>query len=87
MPFGVAPGNHDYDAAWSVLGYPPNRRKKWSELERTVEDFGILHVGGLNNFRRVFGDDTSFFKNKSWYVASYRGGANMQAEIARCPQP
>ncbi len=76
LPFGVAPGNHDYDAAWSVLGYPPNRSKKWSELERTVADFGILHVGGLNNFRRVFGDDTSFFKNKSWYVASYRGGAN-----------
>ena len=76
LPFGVAPGNHDYDATWSVAGYPPNRAKKWSELERTVEDFGILHVGGLDNFRRVFGDDTAFFKDKPWYVASYRGGAN-----------
>ena len=37
VPFGVAPGNHDYDAAWSVAGYPPNRDKVWSELEHTVE--------------------------------------------------
>ncbi len=76
LPFGVAPGNHDYDASWSVAGYPPNRSKKWSELERTVEDFGILHVGGLDNFRSVFGDDTEFFAGKPWYVASYRGGAS-----------
>ncbi len=76
LPFGVAPGNHDYDASWSVAGYPPARDKKWSERKRTVEDFGILHVGGLDNFRSVFGEDTDFFKNKPWYVASYRGGAN-----------
>jgi hypothetical protein len=76
LPFGVAPGNHDYDASWSVAGYPPNRSKEFSELERTVEDFGILHVGGLDNFRSVFGDDTHFFRNKPWYVASYKGGAN-----------
>jgi hypothetical protein len=76
LPFGVAPGNHDYDAAWSVAGYPPNRSKKFSELERTVEDFGILHVGGLDNFRSVFGDDSDFFRDRPWYVASYKGGAN-----------
>ncbi len=76
LPFGVAPGNHDYDAAWSVRGYPPNRQKTWSQLERTVEDLGILHVGGLDNFRRVFGADTDFFRDKSWYVAHFRGGAN-----------
>ncbi len=76
LPFGVAPGNHDYDAAWSVSGYPPNRDKKFSELERKVEDFGILHVGGLDNFRHVFGEDTDFFRNRPWYIASYRGGAN-----------
>ncbi len=76
LPFGVAPGNHDYDASWSVAGYPPARNKKWSERQRTVEDFGILHVGGLDNFRRVFGEDTDFFKDRPWYVASYRGGAN-----------
>lgn len=76
LPFGVAPGNHDYDAAWSVAGYPPNRSKPFSELERSVEDYGILHVGGLDNFRRVFGDDTDFFRDRPWYIASYRGGAN-----------
>ena len=46
LPFAVAPGNHDYDAMWSVLGYPPNRDKKFRELNRTVEDMGLLHVGG-----------------------------------------
>ena len=76
LPFGVAPGNHDYDAAWSVIGYPPNREKKWSEMTQTVEDLGILHIGGLDNFRSVFGADSNFFRDKSWYVASYRGGAN-----------
>jgi hypothetical protein len=58
LPFGVAPGNHDYDATWSVIGYPPNRQKKWSELSRTVEDLGIMHIGGLDNFRSVFGADS-----------------------------
>ncbi len=76
LPFGVAPGNHDYDAAWSVAGFPPNRQKKWRERTRTVEDMGILHVGGLDNFRSVFGADTGFFRDKSWYVDSFRGGAN-----------
>jgi len=76
LPFAVAPGNHDYDAAWSVLGYPPNRDKKFREMERTVEDMGILHVGGLDNFRSAFGENTDFFKDKSWYVASHNGGAN-----------
>lgn len=82
LPFGVAPGNHDYDATWSVAGYPPNRSKKFSELERTVEDFGILHVGGLDNFRTVFGDNTGFFKDKPWYIASYKGGANSAQKFA-----
>jgi len=76
LPFGVSPGSHDYDASWSVAGYPPNRNKKYSHLERTVEDFGILHAGGLDNFRSVFGDDTRFFRDKPWYVASYKSGAN-----------
>lgn len=76
IPFGVAPGNHDYDASWSVAGYPPNRTKAWSELRKTVEDFGILHIGGLENFRSVFGAETSFFKDKPWYVDSFRGGAS-----------
>ena len=76
LPFGVAPGNHDYDAAWSVAGYPPNRNKSWSEMSMTVEDLGILHVGGLDNFRSVFGDQSDFYRDRPWYVASFRGGAN-----------
>ena len=76
LPFGVAPGNHDYDAAWSADGFPPDRSRPFAQLERTVEDFGILHVGGLDNFRRVFGDDSDFFRDRSWYVSSFRGGAN-----------
>ncbi|TNF90969.1 MAG: serine/threonine protein phosphatase [Gammaproteobacteria bacterium] len=76
LPFGVAPGNHDYDAAWSVIGYPPNRNKTWSEISFTVADMGIMHVGGLDNFRHVFGADTDFFRDKTWYVASYNGGSS-----------
>jgi hypothetical protein len=76
LPFGVAPGNHDYDAAWSVAGYPPNRSKRSSKRERTVENWGIAHFGGLDNFRSVFGEKSDFFRDRPWYVASYKGGAN-----------
>ena len=76
IPFSVAPGNHDYDAIWSVAGYPPKRGVIYSELNLTVEDMGILHIGGLDNFRRVFGNSSEFFKDKPWYIDSYNGGAN-----------
>jgi len=76
IPFGVAPGNHDYDAMWTSDQYPPNTKKKPQELTFSVEDIGMLHVGGLDNFRSAFGDDKPFFKDKPWYVASFRGGAN-----------
>ncbi|MEZ4279831.1 MAG: serine/threonine protein phosphatase [Myxococcota bacterium] len=76
MPFGVAPGNHDYDAMWNSDQFPPNTSKPRQELTWSVEDIGMLHVGGLDNFRSAFGDDKPFFKDKPWYVASYRGGAN-----------
>lgn len=75
-PFGVAPGNHDYDAMWSAEGYPPNLGKSPAELTMTREDLGLLHIGGLDNFRSVFGDNSEFFINKPWYIASFRGGAN-----------
>jgi hypothetical protein len=74
IPFGVAPGNHDYDAMWSDSGFPPKLQKK--NLTMTPEDLGLLHIGGLNNFRSVFGSEGEFFKDKSWYVSSFRGGAN-----------
>ena len=76
LPFGVAPGNHDYDAMWNADAFPPNLDKPREELTWTVEDLGILHVGGLDNFRSAFGEDTPFFAGKPWYVDSFRGGAN-----------
>ncbi len=76
LPFGVAPGNHDYDAMWSVAGFPPNLNKKRHEIRVTPEDLGMLHIGGLDNFRRAFGDQSEFFKDEPWYIDSYAGGAN-----------
>ncbi len=76
LPFGVAPGNHDYDAMWSAAGYPPNLRIKPEELTFTPDKLGMLHIGGLDNFRSVFGNDSGFFKDRDWYVDSFRGGAN-----------
>ncbi len=76
LPFGVAPGNHDYDAMWSVEGYPPNLQKPRSELRFTPEDVGMLHIGGLDGFRSVFGASSDLFAGRDWYVDSFRGGAN-----------
>ncbi|MEP5763262.1 MAG: hypothetical protein ABJ308_01645 [Halieaceae bacterium] len=81
IPFGVAPGNHDYDAFWSAAGYPPRLGQDGAaldpaELDRAALEMGVIHIGGLDNFRSVFGDQGEFFKNQSWYVDSYRGGAN-----------
>ncbi len=76
IPFGVAPGNHDYDAMWSVAGFPPNVAKNPRELTMTPEDLGMLHIGGLDNFRSAFGARSEFFRDKRWYVASYAGGAS-----------
>lgn len=37
---------------------------------------GVLHVGGLNNFKSVFSDQSAFFKGQTWYVASHDDGAD-----------
>ena len=65
IPFGVAPGNHDYDAWWAVAGTQPNARGRYP-----------MHVGGLNNFRGAFGSDTDFFRDKDWYVSGFEGGGS-----------
>jgi len=80
LPFGVAPGNHDYDAMWGVAAFPPNLDK--APEERGWEDLGVMHVGGLDNFRSAFGAQTDFFKGRDWYVGSFRGGAN-SAQVFR----
>lgn len=72
VPFSVVPGNHDYDAMWTAANFPP--AKQFNPKDMT--SLGSLHPGGLNNFRKVFGADTEFFKDKPWYVASHDGGAD-----------
>ncbi|MCB1690544.1 MAG: hypothetical protein KDI33_18745 [Halioglobus sp.] len=83
VPFGVAPGNHDYDAMWSDSAFPPDftRITELLSPEGTLtrydpEILGMLHIGGLSNFTTVFGAHTAFFKDKDWYVSSFNNGAN-----------
>lgn len=76
IPFGVPPGNHDYDAMYNVARFPPNLTKKPEELTFTPEDLGVLHVGGLDGFRSAFGAESPFFSGKSWYVGSFEGGTS-----------
>jgi hypothetical protein len=63
VAFSTVPGNHDYDAQWTDSRFPP---KLTGPL--APDTAGVLHVGGLDNFRAVFGADTPFFKDKPWYV-------------------
>ncbi|WP_101758677.1 serine/threonine protein phosphatase [Oceanicoccus sp. KOV_DT_Chl] len=76
IPFGVAPGNHDYDAMWSDSSFPLAPIKNIRELTITPEDLGMLHIGGLDNFRSAFSSDSPFFMDKPWYISSFNGGAN-----------
>ena len=78
LPFGVVPGNHDYDAMWSAKGWPP-ADPATTDLEKvtlTPDYLGHLHAGGLDNFRSVFGDDSEFFSGKDWYINSHDGGTS-----------
>jgi hypothetical protein len=74
IPFGVAPGNHDYDAMWSDSRYPPVSDPR--EIDMTPKTLGMLHIGGLDNFRSVFGAESSFFSDRPWYVSSHAGGTS-----------
>ncbi len=76
IPFGVAPGNHDYDAIWPVAAFPPNLEKPRDAIQPNAEDMGTLHLGGLANFRSAFGEDTDFFRDKSWYLDGFEGGGS-----------
>jgi hypothetical protein len=66
IPFGVPPGNHDYDAWW-VVAAPDDAPE--SQQRQT-------HVGGLDNFRIAFGSDKAFFAGKEWYVSAVNGGGS-----------
>lgn len=67
IPFGVAPGNHDYDAWWSVA--VPNGNGTGAASQE-------VHIGGLDAFKSVFGSDTGFFSGKDWYISGYEGGGS-----------
>jgi hypothetical protein len=69
LPFGVVPGNHDYDAQYSDARWPPT--KDAAALDTSdPESIGMLHIGGLENFCEVFGESSDFFRGAPWYVAS-----------------
>lgn len=70
VPFSVVPGNHDHDAMWTDADHPP------APVFKDMSSLGLLHAGGLDNFRSVFGADQPFFKGQPWYVASHDGGAD-----------
>jgi len=57
IPFGVVPGNHDYDAAW-------------------FENPNQAHIGGLTNYLSVFAANGAFFKDREWYIDSFKNGTN-----------
>ena len=77
IPFGVAPGNHDYDAWWVVDGPPTGARDSTSGSDAGDPSTNYqVHVGGLSNFRMAFGSDTDFFRGKEWYVSGYEGGGS-----------
>lgn len=67
IPFGVVPGNHDYDAWWTVA-LPRGNGSSASARD--------VHIGGFTAFNAAFGADSEFFKGKEWYVDSFNGGAN-----------
>ena len=69
-PFSVVPGNHDYDAMWTDYNHPPKAQV------RSAADVGMLHAGGLSNFKKVFSDKSDFFRGKDWYIASHDDGAD-----------
>lgn len=75
LPFSVVPGNHDYDAQFTDARQPPRPDSNLSPADGAPY-YGMLYGGGLDNFRQVFGSSQPFFRNKRWYVSSFRGGTN-----------
>src|SRR3546814_14105643 len=70
LPFSVVPGNHDYDSVWSAARWPATADAA-SPLR-----YGMLHYGGLDNFRSVFGRDSDFVKGQPCYVGEFYCGHN-----------
>ena len=76
-PFSVVPGNHDYDSMWTSAKFPPQAKGPADIDPNDLKtSLGVVHPGGLDNFRSVFGADTAFFKDQPWYVGAHDGGAD-----------
>ena len=75
VPFSVVPGNHDYDATFSDARWRPAADAGDVDPD-DPHSIGMLHFGGLDNFREVFGAWSPFFRTMPWYVSSFRGGAD-----------
>ena len=74
VPFGVAPGNHDYDTGYQFNPFPDE-----ADPRAKIREQGLIpnrHVGGYNRFNSVFGPESPYFKGKKWYVSSFNGGVN-----------
>ena len=69
LPFSVVPGNHDYDAVWVDAANTP-------DPDNAALPEGIRHFGGLEGFRSAFSDQSPFFRDQPWYIASNDGGAD-----------
>jgi hypothetical protein len=84
IEFSVVPGNHDYNTAWMDSNFPidPVKVKALQDINGRLfpgsdpKVVGMRHYGGLETFNSVFGDDSDYFKDKSWYISSFNGGAN-----------
>jgi hypothetical protein len=74
VPFSVVPGNHDHDNLWTDAESPPSE-DGWVSEGKTF-NIGALHCGSLVNWTKTFGSGSEFFRDKPWYIASFRNGAN-----------
>jgi len=75
IPFGVAPGNHDYDAWW-IASQIKDSDTLDSSAGNSADNTTEIHIGGLDAFRTAFGSETAYFRDKPWYVSSFKGGAS-----------
>lgn len=82
LPFGVAPGNHDYDSIWNATNYDvqngdgSSTNASASESSEGSSVVSGLHIGGTDNFRQVFGEDKELFSGQSWYIDAFNGGSS-----------
>lgn len=70
LPFSAVPGNHDYDAVWTDAAHLPD-----PDATNGLRQ-GIRHFGGLEGFRSALSDQSEFFRDQPWYIASNDGGAD-----------